>query len=380
MKKITYLDGLKGVIAILIVLEHYLLSMLPTGYIGFGSGVQEQDKQAAIINALPFSLFTNTSLTLYVLFGLIAFFVALGYFYAESANSSEAVKYLICHAKKRYFQLLFPVLVATMCAYLFYQFGILQYEKMGEITGSSWNIAVIPDKAPMWKVIYTGAIGIFLHNKVEFLTVLWCMHIIFWGSYGSLGAFALVHLCKKRYLVYGFLLILCSFFQTYLVFLVGMLCADYYFHKKENRLSHLHTNLVGGICMVSGILIGMIPSTMLMDGVTLGVPYAVGAGLIIFGIITSDEVQKILSLRVFTYIGKYLFSIILVHIFVLYTFSTELYIVLTRYLSNQTVRFWITFLLSCVVIWLTSFLFYALIERPARNFARYIEQGKRKKE
>ncbi|MGN1179746.1 MAG: hypothetical protein ACI4SD_00925 [Suilimivivens sp.] len=77
-KRVDYLDGLKGLMTIFVVFTHYMLALFPKGYVGFGSGLEGNLKEEVVAN-FPWSLFSNTSISLYLFFAMIPMFVVLSY-------------------------------------------------------------------------------------------------------------------------------------------------------------------------------------------------------------------------------------------------------------------------------------------------------------
>lgn len=375
-KRLAYLDGLKGWMAVLIVLAHYMLALWPKGYVGFGSGA-EGDLSEYVTDALPWSLFSNTSISLYLLFGMISFLVVVAY---RNAGAGSACPVLERQASKRYFQFLIPVFVATVGAYILYETGILRYEELAELSGSVWNRSVIPTTDNVWLMLFYAVIGIYFNNSVEFLTVLWCMHIIFIGSYLVYAIWALFGNCRWRFVSVLVFSVICIFFPEYFVFAAGALSGELFYmwqQKSRDRVQDGWKNfLCGVILIVAGIVSGLIPSPLLPEPFSLNVTYAVSVFAILTGLMFCKGIQRFLSWRGFVWLGKYLFSIILVHIFVLYTFSAWFYHVLSAWLeAGSGVIFIVTSLVSFPVVVIISIGFYRLFELPSRKLAAYA--GKR---
>lgn len=367
--RFLYLDGLKGWMAVSVVLTHYMLALWPKGYIGFGSGIEE-NLRSYVISDMPWSLFSNTSISLYLLFGMISYLVVVAY---RSAGNSSAV--LERQASKRYFQFLIPVFAATVGAYFLFEIGILPYEEIAELTGSAWNSAIAPTTDNVGWMLFYAVIGIYFNNKLSFLTVLWCMHIIFIGSFLVYGIWALFGKHQNWFVCSLVFFIVSLFYQEYLVFAAGALSGELFVRWREKAGSR-KLSFCGAVAIVCGIVLGLIPSSLLPEPLSLQMTYAAGVFLILTGLTFCKKIQHFLSWKGFVWLGKYLFSIILAHIFVLYTFSAWLYRFLSVWLETGSGElFLVTSVVSLPVVILASVAFYKLFEEPSRKLANYV--GKR---
>ena len=365
-KKLEYLDGLKGLMAIFVVFTHYMLALFPKGYIGFGSGVEENMKEEAAAN-LPWSLFSNSSISLYLFFAMIAVFIVLKY-----RRHGNDVSVLQRSAAGRYFQFLIPVFASTVLAFVLYQCGFLQYESMEQLTGAPWSLAIVPTTNHIGWMLFYGLFGIYFNNQVEFLTVLWCMHIIFIGSMLTYGVWALFGNGRNRYLAAIVYLIIACALPDYFVFAVGGILGEilYAKQKREEEGNDREKPWIGLVCILLGAILGLVPSAFLPEHVTLYLTYALASGLILYGVLNCSWSRKLLLWKGFTGISKYGFSIILTHIFVLYSFSYWFYRFLKGFIADAGVLFILTFLVSFVVVVFISKLFWMLFERPSRVLAK----------
>lgn len=363
---------MKGWMAVIIVFTHYMLAMWPKGFVGFGSGA-DGDLREYVRAGLPWSLFSNTSISLYLLFGMISFVIVVTY-----RNAGNALLILQRQACKRYFQFLFPVFAATIAAGLLYHFGILQYEGMAEMTGSMWNRAIIPTTDHPGMMLFYSVIGIYFNNKVEFLTVLWCMHIIFIGSYLTYSVLALFGRIRYKLVCYAAFLLVAAFNPVYLIFVAGAISGELFYcrqHKQEGSIDRKRQGVFsfGGAALVFlGCVIGLIPGPFLPAGITLEMTYAISAFCVLSGLIFCQWLPRFLSWKWAVWLGRYLFSVILVHIFVLYTFSFWLYRLLADFIQDRGWLFLTVSVVSLPVVILCAVGFYRLFELPSRKFAGYV--------
>ncbi|MBO5293386.1 MAG: acyltransferase [Lachnospiraceae bacterium] len=367
-KRVDYLDGLKGFIAIWVVFTHFMLALFPKGYVGFGSGAAGNMKAEVVAN-LPWSLLSNSSLSLYLFFAMIPMFIVLGY-----RRHGNDVAVLQRQAAGRYFQFVIPVFAATVLAFVLYECGFLKYDAMAELTGAPWSQAIIPTTHHVGWMLFYGLLGIYFNNQVEFLTVLWCMHIIFIGSMLTYGIWALFGNSRYRCLAGIVYVIVGCFMPEYLVFAGGGLMGEILYSSQKQEKAGKHTNRtwIGLLCILLGAMLGLVPSPLLPEHVTLHMTYALASMLLLYGWIQCSWAQKLSSWKGIVGVGQYSFSVILSHILVLYSFSYWLYRLLKHFITDAGVLFGLTFLASLGVILVCSKVFFVLFERPSRLLAKRV--------
>lgn len=367
-KRIDYLDSIKLIMCFLVMLAHYCIAYLPNGYIGYGSTYAESEKAAAVLGKLPISLFTNTSLELYVFFGLISMITTIAFYSTENQQ-----RFLERQFIKRYFRFVIPVAAATLLTYGLNKAGALCFDGVYNISNSSWNLAVKPVDVSVWEALYIAFVKSFLVPNTNILTVLWCLNIIFIGSILTYGFLAIMGNSKGRYMVYivgAFLFIL---FPQYAVFLTGIICGDFYFHNLEHmKMIGIKRELTALAAVLSGIAIGIIPSCFITPPFTLEYTYAIGTLLFLFGIMLSEKVQNLLSHKIIVSQTKYSFSLLLVHIPILYGVSYWIFKSTYALTMHYSLSFWITFAVCTIISYFAAMVFYYLFEKPSARLADYI--------
>lgn len=127
--RIQWIDGVRAILTIWILLFHYTLSFINTGYVGFGSNYSQEEAMNAFTAGLPLSLFTNSSFALYMFLVLIAFIPAYKFFGDHEEDSIRR------QAKKRYLRLMIPTFSACVINFIFHHAGLLMHIRAGEASG-----------------------------------------------------------------------------------------------------------------------------------------------------------------------------------------------------------------------------------------------------
>ena len=100
--RILWMEGLRGVLVIWIVLYHYIIAFINTGFIGYLSNYAKEEHVDVYVKNFPFSIFINSNYALYVFLVMIALIPAYKFFGDRSEDSIRRQAYT------RYFRLMIP--------------------------------------------------------------------------------------------------------------------------------------------------------------------------------------------------------------------------------------------------------------------------------
>ena len=89
-KRMDYIDGIKGLCALLIGLFHFLLMFKIDGYVNWGC-VEEAAANPVgyYLSAFPYSVLTNYNFPLYLFMGIISFIPAYRYWNSKGNTNFE---------------------------------------------------------------------------------------------------------------------------------------------------------------------------------------------------------------------------------------------------------------------------------------------------
>lgn len=369
-KRIDYLDGLKLFMCYGVMIMHYFLAFLPSGFVGFGSGVEDSEKLDIIVKNLPISLVVNSSLVLYVFFALSSLITTIVFYKTKNQQT-----FIEKQCVKRYFRFVIPIAAAILITFGLHTAGVLNFKGAYELSGSGWNLAVEP-WAKTWKeAIYIAFIKSYLLPDNAILTVLWCMDIIFIGSFLTYGFLACMGNSRMRYAAYIVLALLGIIFPKYLIYLVGIVCGDFYVHGYEKvKLTGIKKELAGIGSLILGIAVGIIPACILPEQISVIVMYCAGSLFIIIGIMFSGLLQKVLSMKIILSQAKYSFSLLLVQIPVMFGISYYSFVWIEGIVGNYIMTFCINAILFVVITHLISVIFFNVFEKPSIKLADWVYQ------
>ncbi|MBQ4084837.1 MAG: hypothetical protein IJC30_04195 [Alphaproteobacteria bacterium] len=358
-KRLEWVDGIKALSAICVCIFHYVLAFYPKGFVGFSSGVPPEKETEVFWTNFPWSVVSNASFPLYLFFGLLAFLPAYKCF------KDKSVAHLKAQAIKRYFRFVIPVVSCTLIAYAFWKMGICKNVELADFTGSSWLVALVPESVSLKEALYSGFIKVFVRSDGSYYSALWCMYLIFIGSYAVYAFLGLYGCSVWRVGAYVIMVPILFIFPKYATFFFVIPVADLY--AKGIRGENIGKQLI-----VLGLGIGLILPVPLTPFVIDEITYAIGATLVLTGCVMSEDVQKVLSAKWLSGLGKMSFSLILSHFFVLQAFSAPLFIVLAFRGVSFYFNLFLTMLLSVVFIWMFMVAFYECIEEPSEKLVNKI--------
>lgn len=369
--KLGYLEGIRGIAAIIVVLHHYILAFYPAMSSAIESQIHNETSYFEEVMAqIPLNIFYNGG------FAVCIFFILSGYVLSNKYHQSNDYKVLIQYATKRYFRLLVPVSVSVLLAYVFVHLGFMNRLFLGEITKSgdwlagSFNIS--ENMTPMIKNMF---MGVFFFKDNTYNPVLWTMTYELLGSLLIFSFLLFIHPIKYKFSLYGFLVII--LFVTgnhyYAAFILGVVLNKYVVQIQLASKSIHIPSWILWILFFVGLYFGSYPSCINIKNTIYGVLYfprlnnetfyhVVGAFLIMFAVVNSPRVQLALSGKILNFIGKISFSFYLLHFIILTSLSCFLFkIFYESYEYNSSVI--LAFLCSVPVIVLLSVAYYKWIDK-----------------
>lgn len=315
MKRITYIDGLKGWCAISVCLLHFLLIFVLYGYVGWKCVPEASlNPKEYYFNHFPFSILSNNSFPLYIFFGLISFLIC--YFFFKK-NDIEKIKK---QAILRYFRFLPIVVISCFITYLLLVTSLCPYEEYFKLSGNTWAYGLFEEKYTFFDVI-KGSFFVGFFEGFQIINPLWCLDYLFLGSMLTYFVMLIYNKIKVKWILYTFLFVVFFFVdQNYLAFIAGMVAAE--IANKEYSLKKRY----GALIVILGCIIGLFPLVLLPEIITINTLYSIGAGLVIIGTHLSFQNQYLLNNKFIEFVGKESLSLILFNAIILQSVNLHLYI------------------------------------------------------
>lgn len=389
-KKLLYLEGLRGLAAMVVVVFHFLLAAYPAAI----SGNLEMAHRPieAFLPLTPLYLFYSGSFSVAIFFVMSGFVLSYPYFTKKQNEIAYSGLF------RRYFRLAIPVLATSIGIFLLMKSGWLNtqiLQNVGITTKSnelhsiySFHIDTLYNFTPHFVSMLSESLyNVFFTDNFKYNPVFWTIKVEFWGSLLVFGFLLLMGDYKHRWLGYGFLIFLVQTPQ-YLAFVLGMGLCDLMVHRYLDGFSNRW--LLGGLLLL-GLYLAAVPNfidprlipasnyawsnilSWLTDTNKPWFMMVLGATLLLLVTIRSTKIQHWLSLKPLLFLGKISFSLYLTHFVVLCSWSAALFLFLDQWLVyNLTALLCMVF--SFPVMIATAALTYHWMDKRAIQFAQHLYQ------
>jgi peptidoglycan/LPS O-acetylase OafA/YrhL len=315
----SYLDGLRGVAACIVFINHLMLAIFPavTTLIP-GQAHYAVETQ---IGLLPLGWIWNGS------FAVCIFFVLSGYVLSEFCSGTQIG--LIAQIARRYTRLALPMLITSAFAFTIMALGLYKNLEAGLLTTKSewltmWYRAFEPNFLDMAKESLVGA---FINGHSQYNPNLWTMQIELIGSIGVFLVFMLLRTSRGRSFA-ATALMLVTIQSYYSLFAVGLILFE-----KEAWLKVVSERMIS-----SPIVLRRVALALLFVGLYLGaypnatadiqphwhfflsrrVPvigwHMIGAVMVVGAVLFSLPAQSWLGGPVGRYLGRLSFVLYLIHV------------------------------------------------------------------
>lgn len=347
MKRLNYIDGLKGWCAVSVCILHFLLMFMIGGFVGW------KCLPEAALNPFeyyfkwfPYSILTNNSFPLYIFFAIISFIVS--YTYLKNKNDDKLKNKIVM----RYFRFMPLVLIACFVAYLLLAFKLCPLEEFYNITGNTWGLARLEESYTFFDMLKIGFFTSFFEGT-QLVSPFWCLQYIFLGSILSFVMMLLYNKINNKIFFFGSAIILFYFVdQNYLAFIIGLIAGI--IADKEYSFSKVK----GALLVAVGCVLGLFPLVLLPSFINVVTLYVLGAGFVIVGIHCCFSNNRLLCNKAAEFLGKESLALIVWQFLVMQSLNVILY---NYFYSigmgnpiNIAINFVINAVLSVFLTWVSS--------------------------
>ena len=370
--KLACFEAIRGLAAFSVLVGHFLLGFWPSVVFLEGLGWREVPAVLRFLARFPGKFLWNGPLAVSIFFVLSGFVLSLAYFQKGSAPALGSA------ATRRYPRLMIPVAASVLLAFALLQTGVMftqdAVQHMNEVYGlppqtdfnggngftNKW-LAVYYNFLPDFRTALSeGTWGAF-SGVVTYNPVLWTMTIELTGSFLVYCFLALFGSLRNRWLLYG----LCGGMLLWteriflLDFLLGMALCDLWVQNQRSWQWSL----------------GRVPALLLIGVALFLLPWKPLAAVLVVGAAAvSPRVQELLEGRWLALLGRLSFSLYLVHMVIFSSLGCGLYLILCRDLGWSHFAGSATAGLAATVgSFLTAWIFYHLVDRPAIALTRWLD-------
>lgn len=316
--RIKALDGMRGLMAVNVVLCHFVCVFYPHLYqttwaIQYGG--------STAISSGPLNVLINGDVAVRYFFVLSGFLSAMSVLKKEKFNLAQSML-------NRYLRFLPIVFVATLFTVVLMATNTLFHE----------SVSLIANNPDFLADYYTFDlnIGVVINNLFvktftrgnDFVRPFWTLKYEFWGSLIVMATtYLFLHKKWRRIGYVGMAVLVCYILDgNYFGFFAGALLADLFYNANESTyISGCYSRIINhkvvlSICFLVGTILACVPmefgqfySFMNYFPIGSALYRTVGISLIMWCILNTQKIQRILENRVLLFVGKLSFSIYAFH-------------------------------------------------------------------
>ncbi|MDR9855732.1 acyltransferase [Paenibacillus sp. VCA1] len=360
--KITYLDGLRGLAACVVVVSHFFQVFAPSVF----EGKQEIAHFAfeGVAARTPLNLLFNGNFSVCVFFVLSGFVLSWRYFHTKDKL------HIYSSALRRYFRLAIPAVLSVLLAYVVIVLDLGYFDKIRQTTLSSMHDPYLAS-SNFLVMLQEALFHTFFTYGSAYNPVLWTMTYELLGSFLIFGFLLTVGRFKFRIAAYAILVVLLAD-SYYLGFVLGMALSDLKFSSRD-RLAILQRPWITPLLLGVGLYLGSYPYVSIENTIysvlvwktpsfSFFVFYhTLGAFFILLALLNSSSLQSLFSRKLFSYLGKVSFSFYLLHFTIICSLGSYIFYQLHPHFSYG-MSVVLTLILTTPFIFALAHLFYRFVD------------------
>lgn len=356
--RIEWVDGVRGILTIWIVVFHYYLAFVNKGYVGFETNYAKNEFMAAIFDNIPASIFLNSSNFPVGIFMLLVAFIPAHRFFGNQDEDS-----VVRQAKKRYTRFMIPTFLSFVVCFILYHAGLLMNVAAGEKLGVRWLSAIMDVDHSFSNLLYDGLILTYIKGS-NYVSASWIIGYLFIGSYISYAILLLFGRMKNRVPAYAALLIFFFVYeQMYICFIMGIVAADI-IKSRESRAAK--ETFYSSFLIIFGLALGLVPGIFLPKFLNVYTVSAIAACMLIVGISENEAVQHLLKNKALYAVSDCSFVAILFHVPVMAVISCRQYLIMSDMGIAKNFILLSVFIIAIPAQMLAIFLFQKLVSAAQR--------------
>lgn len=312
MKRDTSMEGIRGLAAMMVFLNHFCCMFYPAYYWFTAEETTVHSHLNGIdifVGTTPLGILINGNT------GVMFFLILTGFGTSMLCNYNEdgIRKYLTL----RYFKLLLIGILGSVFVLLIWQCNLEFYKNIIADTTTVWfrgNTHVL--RPYLGEIIYSPFDGLKDYNGI-----LWPLKYMFWGSIIVVTIASVVKNYKGRYLLYGIAFFICFSLNQYYYYPVflGMILADLYRNHKEltikptSAVALLLLGFIFGGCPTGGQPEHGVYAILPWNPSMVVFYHTIGAFCLCFLVLYCVPFNKFMNTKPIQILGKYSMAIYVVH-------------------------------------------------------------------
>lgn len=366
-KKVLWINGLRGIVCIMIFVYFFLRIFYPAIHSGDGDVSHSPTGFDVSLSQSVFSGFINGDYLTSIFCLLIGLTLSYQIFASEKKESISDVMI------KRYFRLALPVFAVSLIIYIMVKHMEYFNIDVSFATRYSLPFGYYEDIENLGQVFMTSFITDWFKGDSTFSAGFWVLKYVLLGSFLTyiLGMLSWGK-NKKIIIIYVFAALIYFIIDSYfLCFVLGTIIAYIIANFEKPKFS----NIIGVIMILLGYFFGGYPTAVTPNNIysslnhlpewitTYQFYHIIGAGLFVMGIYYLDIISKFFGFGVFRFMGTISYGVYLASVPLIFSLSMSMFIKFYEKSENYNSAVWTSFIISLIVLILISFVFHHTIER-----------------
>lgn len=375
-EKIEYLEGIRGLGAVMVMMSHFMVGFYPALYSGNVAEIHTVNGIELAIVKSPLNIIYGGN------FAVCIFFILSGYVLTYKYFKTYEQSIIIASASKRYLRLLLPVAFSVLFSYILMRFSLYYNQQAAILSNSNWWLSSFWTFEPkLLNALKDSVWGVFFNGDWAYNNVLWTMVYEFKGSFLVFMIAILFGRLKNRFIIYS--IIICFFINTYYcAFIIGLTLCD--LHTRRGMDSYkLKGKISVMLIFIIGLFLGSYPPGIQTQGTIYEILnisiindkmmfyHIIGATFIIIALLNSRSMQIFFSTRLMKKLGELSFSIYVIHLPIIGSVSSYIFINLPSNITYFS-RFIIMIILSIITIFIASECITKYIDKSGVKIANYV--------
>jgi peptidoglycan/LPS O-acetylase OafA/YrhL len=378
--KINYLEGIRGIAALMVVGHHFMLAFYPGAYDGNPARAHLGDWDRWYYES-PLNVLTNGNFCVTIFYVLSGFVLSRKYWLERNFSivSSSALR--------RYFRLIIPVGFVLFLSFLCLQFSAYKHVEVAKLSSSEWWLGTLwPMDSSFTTFLRYLFIDVMFRGSGDYVTSMWTMKTELFGSFLVFGLLGLIHIIKRPFIILTACLVLLFLAKEfyYTGFVIGIILNALVpsaghqsgFLSTEQNGKRMVKALLLAVLVFAGLILGSYPSwknfapfgfwkfvydlpnakSILNEDHYIWI-HTIGATLVIAAAMLSRTIQRVLASRLFIFLGLISFSLYLLHPLVLGAMACPLFLKLHEGLGYNTaalIAFGVMMAVTFILSWLMA--------------------------
>ncbi|MDY5045863.1 acyltransferase [Phascolarctobacterium sp.] len=326
----------------MVVIHHYLLAFAP-------------ELESTFLEYTPLRLLYSGRTSVCIFFVLSGFVLSYKFF-----NTLDS-RVLIAGAVKRYFRLLLPVIFSIILMCFLMKGNLVFSYAVYPLTASDWLQGHLAFEPSFSDALYQGFVSCFFLFEASYNSALWTMS---WELYGSIIVFVLAFIISRinRWGIFLAAIACLALSKTYFPgFILGLLLSYAYVNYKPVKLLN-DIRWKNSLLVLAVLLLSYDRSKNCLF---------LGGALLIYILLYSKRLQGFFSSLFFVWLGRISFSMYTIHMVILCTFSSFIYLQLPSEISFY-LKFLLILAISIPIIFIIAYIICALIDARSIKFSKAI--------